>query len=113
MQTEMKLNHYELFCLTPEEASELLWEKIKKNKPDLKFIEGIVGWCPIDVNVQNEIGYTALIYGAVMGRDKCVELLLNHPGIDVSIKDEKGNTALDLVNKRTKIAKLIKEKMNS
>jgi ankyrin repeat protein len=96
MQTETKLNIYELFCLTPEEASELLFEELKKKRPDLELIEDILTYTLVDVNVQGKWGYTALMLAAVWGKEKLVEMFLNHPKIDVNLQDEDGMTALIL-----------------
>jgi ankyrin repeat protein len=88
MATKTKLNIYELLLLTPEEANKMLWEEIKKNKPDLQFIEDILAYSPVDVNVQNERGYTALILAAEWEKSKCIGLLLDHPKIDVNLPDK-------------------------
>jgi ankyrin repeat protein len=89
-----KLNQYELFRLTPEEATEMLWEELKKYEPDLQFIEDIFAYSPIDVNLQDKGGWTALMWTALFGNEKSLELLLNHPGIDVNEQDRNGWTAL-------------------
>ncbi len=147
MQTETKLNVYELLVLTPEEASEFLLEELENRYPDLQFIEDILAYSPVDVNVQDDEGRTALMFAARWGNEKpvelllkhpgikvnmqdeggwtalmlaafwehkkCVELLLNHPKIDVNVRNNDGRTAWAYMNKRTKFAKLLKEKMNS
>ena len=95
MQTETKLNIYELLLLTPKEASELFWEELEKDNPDLELIEDILTYSlAVDVNVQTKGGWTALMHAAVWGKEKLVEMFLNHPQIDVNVQDEKGNTAL-------------------
>ena len=93
---EKKLEIYEYMVLTPEEATKMFWEESLKEKPDLQFIEDILAYSPIDVNVQNEWGWTALMLAADEGNEKCVELLLKHPGIVVNLQDEDGDTAWDL-----------------
>jgi ankyrin repeat protein len=145
MQNETKLNIYELLLLTPEEANKLFSKEFWKEKPDLELIGDILAYSPvdvnlqdrygwtalmraankeeyielllnhpgIDVNVQTESGTTALMWAAYNENEKVVELLLNHPGIDITLKNKGGNTALDLIDKRTKLAKLLKQKMNS
>jgi ankyrin repeat protein len=94
MQTENKLEIYELLVLTPEEASELLFEELKKKRPDLELIEDILTYTLVDVNLQDKWGWTALMLATIMGKEKFIELLLNHPGIDVNLQDYDGWTAL-------------------
>jgi ankyrin repeat protein len=93
---EKKLEIYEYMVLTPEEATELFWEELEKDNPDLQVIEDILAYSPIDVNMQDRYGWTALIEAMYRRNEKCVELLLNHPGIDVNLQDEDGDTAWDL-----------------
>jgi len=47
-----------------------------------------------DVNAGNKIGWTALINAAALNRLHIVEVLMNHPRIDVNVQDKSGNTAL-------------------
>jgi hypothetical protein len=119
MQTETKLNIYELFCLTPEEAHKVLWKEINKFNPDLQLIEDILAYSSVDVNLQTEIGRTALteigrtaLTEAVgNGNEKVVELLLKQPGIDVNVQTEWGRTALMFAAKQGK-EKLVEMLLN-
>ena len=52
----------------------------------------------IDVNAQDEFGFTALHYAAYSGLGKCVEYLLTH-GADPFIETNEGLTACDLAIK--------------
>ena len=47
----------------------------------------------VDVNVQNENGYTPLMAASRDGRIECIELLIES-GADVNMQDESGFTAL-------------------
>jgi ankyrin repeat protein len=94
MQTENKLEIYELLVLTSEEANKLFSKEFWKERPDLQLIEDILAYISVDVNVQDEDGNTALMNAAYMGKEKCVELLLGYPGIDVNLQDYDGWTAL-------------------
>jgi ankyrin repeat protein len=94
MQTETKLNIYELLLLEPEEANKMLLKESREVNPDIQVIEDILAYTLVDVNARNEDGWTALMWAAHMGNEKVVELLLNHPGIDVNLQNESGWTAL-------------------
>ena len=48
----------------------------------------------IDVNIQNTLGYTALILTSYYGYNQIVELLLKHPNININIQNNYDNTAL-------------------
>jgi ankyrin repeat protein len=94
MQTENKLEIYELLVLTSKEATELLLEESKKFNADLRLIEDILTYTLVDVNVQKNDGRTALMEAAYYGKEKVVELLLGYPKIDVNLQSERGHTAL-------------------
>jgi len=49
-----------------------------------------------DINLCNEEGFTPLCLAARMGNEEAVNLLLNHPEIDVNSEDQSGSTALVL-----------------
>jgi ankyrin repeat protein len=56
----------------------------------------------ISPNVQTKSGWTALMWAMNRGNEKCVEMLLNHPKIDVNVQNEWGMTALMLAAKEGK-----------
>jgi ankyrin repeat protein len=87
---------YELITMAAYEATDLLIEEIKKRTPDLDLIRDIFEYSVVDINGKKSNGWTALIYAAELGKEKAVELLLNHPGIDVNVQTEWGRTALML-----------------
>lgn len=64
-----------------------------------------------DVNAQNTWGNTALIEAVDYGYADIVKQLLAHSDIDISIENNKGNTALDIAEwrSRTHIVKLIED----
>jgi len=107
MQTETKPDIFEIMASTPEEATELLWEELKKKRPDLQLIEDIITYTLVNVNLQNEWGWAALMRAADMGNEKVVELLLKHPGIDVNVQDNDGRTALMLAEGKTECIELL------
>lgn len=53
----------------------------------------------INVNLQNGIGYTALMYASHRKYYKIVKMLLNRKDIDVNIRDRDKNTALYIASK--------------
>jgi len=105
-----KLNQYELFCLTPEEATNLLlkeigetrdsWGKMKK-EPDLEFIKDILAYSVIDINADSN--YSGLPYGCSnptpliaavdMNIIEIVQILLN-AGADPNGQNRFGATAI-------------------
>ena len=95
MQTEKKTDIFDIMASTPEEATKMLREEFWKQTPDFQVIEDILAYSHIDVNLQDRNGRTALMVAAYRRNEKCVELLLNHPGIDVTLKNHKGFTAWD------------------
>jgi hypothetical protein len=48
----------------------------------------------VDVNIQNNLRWTALTYASFYDHKDVVRALLNHEGVDVNIKDSYGFTAL-------------------
>ena len=96
MQTKTKPDIFEIMVLTPEEATKMLWEELEKDNPDLELIKDILAYSPVDVKVRDYWDLTALIVAAKDGKEKCVELLLNHPGIDVNVQNKYGERAWNL-----------------
>jgi hypothetical protein len=94
MQTETKPDIFEILTSTPEEVHKMLIEELKKDEPDLELIDDILTYTLVDVNAQDERGWTALMRSARREDEKCLKLLLNHPGIDVNLQSEDGWTAL-------------------
>lgn len=57
-----------------------------------------------DVNFQDSVyGYTALMQACYSGNEKMVEFLLAHPKTDLSLKNKKGQTALDVAIQRANV----------
>ena len=63
------------------------------------------------MNVQDEIGVTALMMASVSGHLEVVRELLNHDGVDVFVKCTNCYTALDMARmaERAEIARLLEE----
>jgi ankyrin repeat protein len=80
--------------MTPYQAHDLLIEEIKSKNPDFELIKGILEYSVIDVNSKDSKGQTALMWAAEWGKEKPVELLLNHPGINVNLQGKWRCTAL-------------------
>ncbi|OUM67236.1 hypothetical protein PIROE2DRAFT_58917 [Piromyces sp. E2] len=63
-----------------------------------EIVELLLDHSNIDVNIQDNLGYTALICAAGNNHKETVELLLGHPNagdrIDVNLQDKKGGSAL-------------------
>ena len=89
---------YDLITMSPYKVHELFAKEIKKEDPDLELIRDILAYTIVDVNGKDSDGWTALIVAARDGKEKCVELLLNHPGIDVNVQNSDGKTAWDLAS---------------
>ena len=85
---------YDLITMTPYQAHDLLIEEIKSKNPDFELIKGILEYSVIDVNSKDSNGQTALTWAAEWGKEKPVELLLNHPGINVNLQGKWCCTAL-------------------
>jgi serine/threonine-protein phosphatase 6 regulatory ankyrin repeat subunit B len=94
MQTEKKTDIFDIMASTPEEATKLFWVEFWKQTPDLQVIEDILAYSHIDVNLQDELGWSALMVASDRGNEKCVELLLKHPMIDVNLQRKGGYMAL-------------------
>ncbi len=96
------------FSTLDDNGSTLLhWAAARqKNTAMLKFLlaQGV-----IDINKQNEAGYTALHLAARTGDYGGVELLLQQRGIDKSLRNRYNQTAHDtaVAKKRTHIAALL------
>jgi len=70
----------------------------------------------VDVNNQDFFGYTPLMHAVFIGHLGIVKQLLNHPNIDVFIKNDEGETALDCAENKqngSRIVELIRAKMES
>jgi ankyrin repeat protein len=67
----------------------------------------------IDVNAKNDLGYTALINAAALGKTENVDLLCKTKDININDKDKTGMTALDWACKgcHTECAEKIAEKI--
>jgi ankyrin repeat protein len=66
-----------------------------KEYPELeKEIEEIINENPEEINKQNNYGFTALTLAAMNSNVNIVKLLLEHPNIDVNIRDVDGWTVL-------------------
>ena len=51
----------------------------------------------IDINVQDNYGYTALMISSFGKYNYIVEILLKHPDIDVTIKNDEGYNFIDML----------------
>lgn len=59
---------------------------------NIHIIQNLIG--KIDINVQDSLGYTALIYACGNNHENIVKLLLQVPKIDVNVQGTYGTTAL-------------------
>jgi len=85
---------YELITMGVNQALGLLIQEILKKDPDLDLIRDIFEYSVVDINDKDSEDLTALMNAAQWGTAKSVELLLNHPGIDVNLQNKWGTTAL-------------------
>lgn len=65
------------------------------NPDNSAFVEQLLQMNGIDVNIQNNMGNTPLQLAVQTIQPVCVELLLNHPMIDITIPDQYGRTPED------------------
>jgi ankyrin repeat protein len=83
-----------LYALTDQEVQLLR----AANKKDLNAVTKLIKGTPVkkgvNVNVQDSDGLAPLILASENGANDVVSYLLSVPGIDTSLKDKKGNTAL-------------------
>lgn len=55
---------------------------------------------PLDPNRRDDRGRTALWWAASGGNSGAVEVLVQHVGVDVHVKDQDGKTAYDIAKER-------------
>ncbi|MDD5456563.1 MAG: ankyrin repeat domain-containing protein [Candidatus Margulisbacteria bacterium] len=61
----------------------------------------------IDVNAADEDGQTAIIKSTYMGNTEVARAILNAPGIDLSIRDNSGYTAMDYAASKPDIKRML------
>ena len=109
---EQEYSIYEIIIMTPENAGKVLYDECMKESPDMELIKNILELSPVDVNLQDKGGYTALMWASWKGRTEIVKLLLERPEILVNLQNEWGLTALMLASGHRKIENLIKDHPN-
>jgi ankyrin repeat protein len=87
---------YDLITMDVNQVFDLLKREMSKGNPDLELIKDILAYTVVDINSKDSNGWTALMLAADWGKGWVVELLLNHPGIDRTLKNKDGDTAWDL-----------------
>lgn len=110
-------------CLKPEKIQKHRLPNSDSPRFDL-FQATVMGWTrkitqllddekgdPGLVNrVDQYIGRTPLILAVIVNRPEIVEILLDVPGVDVTIRDDKGYTAQDYADGFAKIAHTFEER---
>ena len=111
---EQEYSIYDIIIMTPEIAGKVLFDEYMKESPDMELIQNILELSPVDVNVQKNDGFTALMLASLNGHTEIVQMLLERPEILVNLQNEDGETALIVASDlgRTEIANLIKSHRN-
>jgi ankyrin repeat protein len=97
--------------ITPE-LEQLLHTTCRKNEMEMtKFLIEVLRFNP---NVKGRQGMTPLQFAARSGKSDMVQYLLSQPAIDITIQDDRGQTALDAarVNNKQDIVVLLEEFAN-
>ncbi len=90
----------ELEVLTPDQLWELLIAEVKKNSPDVQFIQDLIAvGCPIDA--RDDQDHTALHWAAWREEIEVVKFLVSR-GADLEVGNYRGRTAWDIADNRTK-----------
>lgn len=72
---------------------------IGKSESAFDILETLIAW-GANVNQKDVYGFTALHLAALDGLSQCVEMLIFH-GADVTTKSKKGNSALNVITRKT------------
>jgi len=107
MQSEKKLEIYELLLLTPREAEYWLQNEICKENPDLGLIKDIITWTPIDLNYKNKWGDSVFMNTLLYGEYEIFKVLLES-GVNPNIQDGEGWTALMRISGQEETAEIFK-----
>ena len=92
---EQEYSIYDIIIMTPEIAGKVLFDECMKESPDMELIKNILELSPVDVNLQNSGGDTALMRASWYGYPQIVKLLLERPETDVNLQTKNGWTAWD------------------
>ena len=76
---EQEYSIYDIITMTPENAGKVLFDECEKKEPDMELIQNILELSPVDVNLQNSGGQTALIWASGNGRTEIANLIQSHP----------------------------------
>ena len=111
---EQEYSIYDIIIMTPEIAGKVLFDECMKESPDMELIKNILELSPVDVNVQKNDGFTALMLASLNGHTEIARMLLERPEIDVNVQTEDGVTALmrASLNGHTEIENLIQSHPN-
>jgi phage pi2 protein 07 len=90
--------------ITIRKINILMFSCLYSNKLSSNMIVKMILECPnIDVNSQNENGWSALMYASNYSNsnssEKTVKMLLEHPKINVNLQNEEGLSALMLISR--------------
>ena len=105
---------YDFIIMSPEDAGKVLLDECEKENPNIELIQNILEFAPVNVNLQNSIGSTALMWASDRGHTEIVLMLLERPEILVNLQNEYGRTALMRASRwgHTEIADLIRSHLN-
>lgn len=98
---------------TYKAEAEKLWLSLIGKSTEKNIIDSLLKTnVDIGINVKGDQGFTALIWAVYQLDKSAVEALLKHPNINVNVKNNSGQTALDIAEKQesSDIAKLLRAK---
>ena len=109
---EQEYSVFDLIAMSPEDAGKVLSEECEKKNPNIELIQNILEFAPVNVNLKDEYGRTALMWASILGHTEIVRMLLQRPEIDVNLQTEYGSTALMIAsaNGHTEIVRMLLEK---
>ena len=67
---------YDFIIMSPEDAGKVLLDECEKENPNIELIQNILEFAPVNVNLQNSIGSTALMWASDRGHTEIVRMLL-------------------------------------
>lgn len=87
-------NEFDMFRLTPTEASKILLREIKQGIINFEQIKKLLTWSPIDVNYKDISGNSPLLLAVQICYKDCITMLLEIPEINVNLGDNLMRTPL-------------------
>lgn len=87
-------SEFDMFRLTPTEASKILLREIKQGIINFEQIKKLLTWSPVDVNYKDISGNSPLLLAVQVCYKDCITMLLEIPEINVNLGDNLMRTPL-------------------